>query len=665
MSQEFVGSSSYEPAGSTGSSRGALMRGALEKDARREESQSSATSWAEVDPRSTTRLPTRLVVARDNGKSAYRLLPSNNSRGDLEAQLAASAAGGPGNGGAAAPIYDEDDYDDDDGYDSDSGDAFGDDVEGIAASIGADPQVLYQKIREANSAASGQMQSSGANGGSTGSSSRLGNAPGSTAASTGTGGSNDDGTSRARLLEAVVARNAEQQGFGFSRPHLVEVEFEDEDPDNSAGAGSSEMRPSTHSMQSNSTQTTRTLFRLPKNVEEERSRKRRGVKFDTVVVQNVCVYEVDNTLYVAVEFHRHWLAWVLLFAGLMFDVIFQVHFTYFVVKITPNPTKPTLTLPAQVWVSMCLAFWCIVLLVCGAVTGVGTTPGLRFVKSLRGAALFTGMSIGYAGAMALIVITLHVTDRVDFYTTVNLHGLWILVFRLLTKEHVFFAEVIGVLFAISGFIISGVPTYGEDWDKKHTIDSVIANVLLFGASLCFAFHYLSLQSIRYKAPLTGLLVAPSVCSLLLSFVVAVSFGASIEGSSGIFAVFEGQYFMHCAIMALEHLLSLVSYFLAVRYLDILSVAVCFTLTTVLSPIGDHIIVSEFIPQQWGPTFFAGVAIVCVGSLFVVIFASVKRQFVARRLALERRKRVPHPYRKRKTESPLGSPRTKDAADSYK
>ena len=92
---------------------------------------------------------------------------------------------------------------------------------------------------------------------------------------------------------------------------------------------------------------------------------------------------------------------------------------------------------------------------------------------------------------------------------------------------------------------------------------------------------------------------------------------------------------------------------SVKYLDVLTIAAIYTLKSTIVPILSKLIVFNHLVDP--PAFthiepswnvILGTLLAFFGTATVVIFASMRRSFVSRRISTSKRKKVPNPYNRR-------------------
>lgn len=388
-----------------------------------------------------------------------------------------------------------------------------------------------------------------------------------------------------------------------------------------------------------------------------RGDKRKGIYFANNVVTNVIVYEVDQELFVGVEYARHWAGWVSLLLGLILEIVFDVHIGWFVF-VERNSAG---YLSVQNWVGVLRAMMSAVYMLCCFLLGIGVAPSLQYSFSCKGFSITTLMSFCLGGALALEVVTSQLANTPHFFTTSILHCAWIVAFRVFMKQMVFFAEVVGVAVAVVGFVITNVHV---DEEISFYTDAV-GNVLMLISSLLYAGYFLIQEYLRARSPSAPIVFNIGLVAPLIGFILGVAYSAPLDGSpDGLYGMFASQNVVHSSLIAVEGLGVNVFFLAALMYLDLLSVSACYALKSVFAPMCMHYIVwennAEFQPkidkQQWDAWFFCGLVVVIIGSGTVIYFASIKRNYVARRIAHYSRRQAPNPYRKRRGSGlPTGQP----------
>lgn len=376
--------------------------------------------------------------------------------------------------------------------------------------------------------------------------------------------------------------------------------------------------------------------------------EKKGIYFANNVVTNVIVYEVDQELFVGVEYSRHWMGWASLLLGLILEIVFDVHIGWFVYVERSSAGF----LCVQNWVGVLRALMSAVYMFCCILLGIGIAPSLQYSFSCKGFSITTLMSFCLGGALALEVVTSELADTPHFFTTSILHCLWIVAFRVFMKQMVFFAEVLGVGVAIVGFIMTNIHV---DESISFYTDAV-GNVLMLICSLMYAAYFLLQEYLRARSPSAPIVFNIGIVAPIIGFIVGAAYSAPINvGENGLYGMFQSPNIVHSSLLAVEGLGVNVFFLAALMYLDLLSVSACYALKSVFAPMCLHYIVWVNDPQhqpavdrlQWDAWFFCGLAVVIVGSGTVIYFASVKRSYVARRIAHHSRRTAPNPYRKRR------------------
>lgn len=376
--------------------------------------------------------------------------------------------------------------------------------------------------------------------------------------------------------------------------------------------------------------------------------EKKGIYFANNVVTNVIVYEVDQELFVGVEYARHWMGWVSLLMGFLLEIVFDVHIGWFVYIERIGAGY----LCVQNWVGVLRALMSALYMLCCILLGIGIAPSLQYSFSCKGFSITTLMSFCLGGALALEVVTSELANTPHFFTTSILHCAWIIAFRMFMKQMIFFAEIAGVIVAIVGFIMTNIHV---DESISFYTDAV-GNVLMLICSLLYAGYFLLQEYLRARSPSAPIVFNIGMIAPIIGFIVGVSYSVPINaGDNGLYGMFQSENIVHTSLLAIEGLGVNVFFLAALMYLDLLSVSACYALKSVFAPMCLHYIVwvnnPELQPtvdrQQWDAWFFCGLAVVIVGSGTVIYFASVKRSYVARRIAHHSRRAAPNPYRKRR------------------
>eukprot|EP00388_Colpodella_angusta_P015296 GDKJ01037927.1.p1 GENE.GDKJ01037927.1~~GDKJ01037927.1.p1 ORF type:complete len:339 (+),score=31.42 GDKJ01037927.1:152-1018(+) len=184
--------------------------------------------------------------------------------------------------------------------------------------------------------------------------------------------------------------------------------------------------------------------------------------------------------------------------------------------------------------------------------------------------------------------------------------------------------------------------------------AVTGNLLIFVASILYAAYFFLLSRARKWAPIIPMATFQGVFAIIVALPLAAILKAP---ASEIFAFFtNGTYFGHSLIIAIEGVISNILLILTIDYLDVLSVATIFVLKSAVMPIFAKIIIIDnftVIPSRKPASFeitwyvILGYALAIIGSIITVVFASLRRSFVTRRIASSKRKKAPNPYTKKR------------------
>ena len=462
------------------------------------------------------------------------------------------------------------------------------------------------------------------------------------------------GESGPTIQQAVKESVAE---FSQQSPNFVNVVFDEAEEGGIAIQTPSASQMLSPQMQGENqgavgTSTSQVIFSTP-NLSSKSSQHsfisdadRRKIKFSNNVISHVVMYEVDNELYVGVEYERHWMGWVTLLLGLTAEVVFDVHLKWF---LEPQNSGASFVV-LQNWIAVMRLILSVVFFACCALLGMGISPSLEWSHTSKGILFLFAMALALSMALSMEVVAQQATNSSHFYVTTTLCSVWIIIYRTMTKEMIFFAEVFGVIVAVFGYVVCNL-----DADfKSGMYDAVTGNALLLISSGCFSLHYMMLAWIRQKCPMAPIIFWIGLVAPLAGVSLGAIYGAPFSGALSLYSCFDQQYVVHSGLIALEGLASNAFFLLSLAYLDVLSIATCYTVKCVLVPYFQQIILvdhsdgaqTSISKGMWGPYLFAGTPIALLGTFVVVYFASVKRQFVARRIAHSNRKKTPDPYKRK-------------------
>ena len=370
-----------------------------------------------------------------------------------------------------------------------------------------------------------------------------------------------------------------------------------------------------------------------------------GVSFSQNEVSEVCIFEVGDELYVGVQFKRSWVGWVAAFLAIIFETVFDVHVVYLYLT-TPYPIGAV-----QAWVGTNRFAISAILFLVAYFAGIGVQP-LKHVLTGYGILILSIMALCLGIAVSLEAVVVEVTDATHFFVASVLYCLWIVLYRLFIKEAVFLLEVIAILVSVSGFIVSNM-TYETNMTVKAAITG---NVVIFIASVLYAAYFFLLSRVRKWAPIVPMATFQGIFAVLIALPLAAILKTSAQDMFA-FAT-NGTYFGHAIIIAIEGVISNILLILTIDYLDVLSVASIFILKSAAMPIFTKLITldnfdldptkkEQVPPIEMTWYLFLGYALAIVGCITTVVFASLRRSFVMRRIASSKRKKAPNPYTKKR------------------
>ena len=377
-----------------------------------------------------------------------------------------------------------------------------------------------------------------------------------------------------------------------------------------------------------------------KRVRSPKIPRKKGITFSKNEVSDVVVYEIGNELYVGVSFKRSWLGWVAALGALLCDTAFDVHMIYVLYNVDDNITV------TQNWVAINRFFVSMICVFVAALLRVGMRP-LRWVLSTVGFVALCLMSFCLALGAGFEVITVQVTGQAHFYVASTLYCVWLILYRVIRKEMIFFVEVAATLVAVGGFMLSGFTTDIE----STAFDAALGNTFVLIASLCYACYFILIDRLRRRAPVVPMAAVQGVFAVIIGIPLAMGFGNSGREAFGLF--FSRAAFYNTLLIAMEGLAGNLLMLASVKYLDVLTIAALYTLKSTIVPILSKLIVFNHLKSaptfsQIEPTWpvVTGTILAFLGTAVVVVFASMRRSFVSRRISTSKRKKVPNPYNRR-------------------
>jgi hypothetical protein len=367
-----------------------------------------------------------------------------------------------------------------------------------------------------------------------------------------------------------------------------------------------------------------------------RSEDRGRVRWHKNIVKDVVVYEVDREVYMDIQYKRNALGWVVLAIAVLLDVIYASHTAY--LSIVDGISLYTLNLWACLWklpmfFGMGLGVILANIVAPSEFKELFTRKGLiALVFSLAGSlSLIIPVAVGQYEAS----IPMHST----YFPTFNLDLVWMIGWRSIKKLPRFFQEYVGTFIAFVGFIIVCVGSYSTPtWEE-----GLIINAFLVGVSVTYALWFLVLENL--VAQIRSTAVSYSLCTItdaVVAIIAAVCVYPTVHEQDRVklWHVVDVETIPTAIALSVELLFTQMCYIAAARYLDVMSLAGAMALKLVLIPYAVRIVLlgtpqeSAFPDPRWGPYLWGGTPVVILGCLILIVFASIKRQFVERRVARE-------------------------------
>ena len=453
-----------------------------------------------------------------------------------------------------------------------------------------------------------------------------------------------DGSGRSRTLP-VGAHQVNLRRSQSSQEFLVDADHSLQKPLTRTNSGVRSNRSSVADLASMDGSSTPLVARSP-----SKASSRPAVRFGKNAIKDVVVYEVDDTLYVDVEFQRNKLGWVLLFLAFVEGTLWDAYGIYSL-KAAPNRTDAN---TVGFWVSvaklpMFLAM-CLIMIATGMVE---MDEFKRIFRQFKFGMLTLLFGIFSSLGIILQVVAVMIDDKhtPSFTPTVNLSFLWVLMYRRFwKKQDTFFAEWMGALVAILGYTVASA----RQWVSTEAIGLTLAtNAVMTVCSMMIATWLLLTEWCSANSPSIFVTMFPlAFTDLVLFFVVGlVMIGPSNLVSAGMFDMFTAEHAPTSALLGLGGFMEMMLYLGSARYLDVLSISAVFALKSVAVPYAEHFWYAPSDKRSWNLWLWIGTPVVLGGCLLIIIFASVKRQFIERRQLAANGgwRRVGNPYNRRSGE----------------
>ena len=397
--------------------------------------------------------------------------------------------------------------------------------------------------------------------------------------------------------------------------------------------------------------------------------RKKGVRFGEL--QQVHVFEVDNSLYISIEYSRPLIGWVLLFVGVFLRVLMN---TIDVYKLAEDPdaaygfSTGRATGRAIVCLLIALPAWFFFVR--------PTRSEARFLATLGGAGLVLVTGVIFALSSVAQQSASRITGQWRPLAAYSLHPAIIVLYGKVFRNSVFVEELLGVAALAVGYSVAMVPT-DIKVDKWY-----FAEILTFAQSIyvsSFLFLAVKARSNRVSVPVTMASVA--FCSLAIQLIACAAARVPFDASSthSAFEFIRGQYlgfFFACTIC---DVVSLACCLLALRFIPPLTVSTSWVVEPLLTQLVAQFLFFNKNSRVWNmcgeedqtkndglrifcgtnafnPWFASGAFVAALATGYIIYISSIKRSKVEMLIKkLKRRKTPKNPYKPRNSDaSSVGS-----------
>ena len=375
---------------------------------------------------------------------------------------------------------------------------------------------------------------------------------------------------------------------------------------------------------------------------------RRGVTFAPSELNRVWAYEVDNSVYLAIEYSRPLIGWIVLVVAVLCDSIGSIVQTYL-------ESQKVLTYAAATWTSIGEFAVAIMLLAFDWLFGGVSPHHTTFVRSSSGMLLIISVCVLFFLYHLAEEASIYLTQRTRAFTLTGVHPLLIALLGKLFKGTLFKEEIAGGLVLIGGYALCMLP---NDVNASHW---QFSTVLALSQGVYLASFLFMCMRARAKVPLSlifALLVTAMVVFQLLVCCIVSQATFSADSDNGVFGFTITNNVSLWMFSTLCAATSLVGYLSVLRFLPAMTVSAVMTLKPLLVVFGSHIAfytgealwkldASHEERVDFNFVFSVGCLICVAAAMYITYISSIKRQKVEMLLkTLSRRKTPKNPYQRK-------------------
>lgn len=370
-------------------------------------------------------------------------------------------------------------------------------------------------------------------------------------------------------------------------------------------------------------------------------KKKRGVKFQTgEELEKVVFYEVDNSIYLRIEYRRPIFGWLcLLVASLAQSAQLTVESYFHNEHVSPYASATWTSMGQIVLISLLCAAY-----LGACYTGQGILGLGLFRYSVMMQVAVAGVMYSLVGVARQAVTQFSHTSRQ--LTATAAHPFLIAIFGLVFRNTVFYEEIAGILVFIGGVALALMPKDIELhlWGFAEVV--ALSNAI-YTASMLF-----TLVKARASSVPTPIL---AFCCSLIAFIIqcAVAPAATSPYGDDLHYSFTGfsdktEYWIGFFLATLFSTSALLAFIKALQYLPPITVSVAIAISPILStfelPILNNNPASLSVSKIFDVYFCVGATLSVCAAIYVLYISSIKRQRVDMLMrSLSRRRKPRDPY----------------------
>jgi hypothetical protein len=355
---------------------------------------------------------------------------------------------------------------------------------------------------------------------------------------------------------------------------------------------------------------------------KEAKKKKKNVQWAKNTVHSVVVYEKDGDFFIDVEFKRNKLGWILAVVMIVLHVMWDVGFRY-VETAEVEAHEMACSLITAAWYEAILYLgFVLVMLFHGSLEPYHFGILLEWSPSWR-LCLLNCFLVGHE----LLKFTSQDLDsQYSPFVGPALHcaAIWVLLVRYLRGAATFWQEWASSILLLFGSALAAAPMFQAHTGSEWTF---LANVVLLAAGFAFSMTLLLLE--RSRSLTESILVQYAWKNIIGGIVFPIFMSQTASVSCDWDLVFHPKAVGAAALIAMVSVLYYLLLFKIAQYLDVLSVCGVFAANAVIAPLMERVIFpgSSYLAPFWNSYYFAGIPFIIIASAIIVIFASVRRQYL--------------------------------------